>query len=242
MRSLLFVPGDSPRGLDVGRQSGADVLILDVADLVAAGRKDETRRLVAGFSGALGDRPILFVRIHKLASSLAEEDLAAVMPAHPTGIVLPEVERGADVALLSVKLRVHEAENGIDDGATRILPVLAGTVGSFFSTGMMAIASGRICGIGWDAETLATKIGAQSVRDSAGTYTGAFSLARSATLLAASTLGVPAIDTLCPMTQHLEKDCAEATRDGFTAKFASHPAQVPIIKNTETRAHTAGLG
>ena len=35
MRSLLFVPGDSPRKLDKGMASGADALILDLEDSIA---------------------------------------------------------------------------------------------------------------------------------------------------------------------------------------------------------------
>ncbi|MCB1453231.1 MAG: CoA ester lyase, partial [Rhizobiaceae bacterium] len=39
MRSLLFVPGDSERKLEKGLSSGADVLIIDLEDSVAAAAK-----------------------------------------------------------------------------------------------------------------------------------------------------------------------------------------------------------
>jgi citrate lyase subunit beta / citryl-CoA lyase len=32
MRSLLFVPGDSPKKLEKGMNSGADVLLIDLED------------------------------------------------------------------------------------------------------------------------------------------------------------------------------------------------------------------
>ena len=43
MRSLLFVPADSERKLAKGLESGADALILDLEDSVAAGRKASAR-------------------------------------------------------------------------------------------------------------------------------------------------------------------------------------------------------
>ena len=44
MRSLLFVPADSPRKLDKGMASGADALILDLEDSIAPERKAERPR------------------------------------------------------------------------------------------------------------------------------------------------------------------------------------------------------
>ena len=35
MRSLLFIPGDSPRKLEKGIGSGADALLLDLEDSIA---------------------------------------------------------------------------------------------------------------------------------------------------------------------------------------------------------------
>ena len=43
MRSLLFVPADSERKLAKGLESGADALILDLEDSVAAERKASAR-------------------------------------------------------------------------------------------------------------------------------------------------------------------------------------------------------
>ena len=43
MRSLLFVPADSPKKLDKGLTSGADALIVDLEDSVSADRKAEAR-------------------------------------------------------------------------------------------------------------------------------------------------------------------------------------------------------
>ena len=47
MRSILFVPGDSPRKFEKASQGEADALIIDLEDSVAAERKAEARQLTA---------------------------------------------------------------------------------------------------------------------------------------------------------------------------------------------------
>ena len=49
MRSLLFVPGDSDRKLEKGFGAGADVVIVDLEDSVAAANKAAARATAAGF-------------------------------------------------------------------------------------------------------------------------------------------------------------------------------------------------
>src|SRR5690606_1869954 len=79
-------------------------------------------------------------------------------------------------------------------------------------------------------------------RDETGRYTGVFALARSMTLLSAAAAQVAAVDTVFPAFRDLEAfaaDCAEAERDGFTARMAIHPAQVPIINAAFTPSQEA---
>ena len=49
MRSLLFVPGDSEKKLEKGFRSGADVVIVDLEDSVAAGQQGGGARDRRGF-------------------------------------------------------------------------------------------------------------------------------------------------------------------------------------------------
>jgi acyl dehydratase len=57
MRSLLFVPGDNRRKLDKALASGADALIIDLEDSVAAENKGEARRLALGYLREVVRRP-----------------------------------------------------------------------------------------------------------------------------------------------------------------------------------------
>src|SRR3546814_7184351 len=91
LRSLLFVPGDRPDRMEKALGLGADALILDLEDAVAPDAKPAAREAVAAFLGT--PRAItLFVRINPLDSDFIADDLAAMMPAVPDGIVLPKAE------------------------------------------------------------------------------------------------------------------------------------------------------
>lgn len=233
MRSLLFVPGDSPRKLEKGLGSGADVLLLDLEDSVAAPAKPAARETVAAFLRQRREGgPTLYVRINDLAGGLADDDLAAIMPARPDGVMLPKSNSGADVQRLSARLRVHEAENALPDGATRIIPIVTEAGAGVLSAGTYGGASRRLAGLTWGAEDLSAEIGALATRDAAGRYTDAFRLARAVTVLAAAAAEVAAIDTVFVDfrdTAGLEAECREAARDGFVAKMAIHPDQVAVI-------------
>lgn len=234
MRSLLFIPGDSERKLEKGFAAGADVVIVDLEDSVAPANKGLARQTAARFiierrsqTGAA-----IYVRVNDLASRLTDDDLAALVPAKPDGIMLPKSNSGQDVQHLAAKLRVGEAENGLADGAIRILPIISETPAGVLAAATYAGASKRLAGITWGAEDLSAAIGARTARDEHGRYTDVFRLARTMTILAAGAAEVAAIDTIFPdfrdMTT-LAAECAEAERDGFTGKMAIHPDQVPVI-------------
>lgn len=232
MRSLLFVPGDSERKLAKGLESGADALIVDLEDSVARDGKETARRLAAEFIAAVKDGPAIYVRVNDLSTGLTDDDLAAVMKAAPSGIMLPKSNSGDDVGRLGVRLRVHEAENGIEDGATRVIPIITETPLGVLNAATYARAGERLAGLTWGAEDLSAEIGAAATRDTAGAYTDLFRFARLSTILAAGAAEVAAIDTVFPNFRDeaaFYRDCLEGARDGFVARMAIHPAQVPVI-------------
>ncbi|MBM1170772.1 HpcH/HpaI aldolase/citrate lyase family protein [Microvirga arabica] len=240
MRSLLFVPGDSARKLEKGLTSGADVLLIDLEDSVALSAKEEARRVTAEFLNqqrTKAERPRLLVRVNGLTTGLIDADLDDVMQAGPDGIVLPKTVGGADVAHLGAKLAVREAEFGLADGATRILAIATENAAGVFALGTFAGASHRLMGMTWGGEDLSADLGAETNRGADGMYTDPYRLARSLTLLGAAAAGVDAVDSVFTNFRDmagLEAECREARRDGFVAKMAIHPAQVPIINEAFT--------
>jgi citrate lyase subunit beta/citryl-CoA lyase len=239
MRSLLFVPADSERKLKKGLDSGADVLLIDLEDSVALDRKAVARETAAAFIADKREaaRPALYVRINDLTTGLTDDDLGIVMAARPDGILLPKASSATDVEHLAAKLRVFEAENGIDDGATRILALMTENAAGIFSAATYRDPHPRLSGLTWGAEDLSAAIGARATRDANGCYTDVFRLARTLTLVAASAAQVAAIDTVFVDFRDIDAlnaECLDAERDGFTGKMAIHPAQVPVINEAFT--------
>jgi citrate lyase subunit beta/citryl-CoA lyase len=238
MRSLLFVPGDSERKLEKGFSAGADVVIIDFEDSVSPENKPLARRLAPDVIRARrGSGPSIYVRVNDLPTGLTDDDLAAVVPAQPDGIILPKSQGGADVQHLATKLRVAEIENGLPDGGMKIIPIITETGLGALSTATYPNASPRLAGLTWGAEDLSAAIGASATRDGLGRYTDVFRYARAVTILAASAADVPAIDTVFVDFRDLgslRDECIEAERDGFTSKLAIHPEQVPVINEVFT--------
>jgi len=240
MRSLLFVPGDSARKLEKGLGSGADALLVDLEDSVALSAKEAARKASAEFLAAArkeSNRPRLFVRVNGLTTGLIDADLEAVMAPGLDGIMLPKTVGGIDVSHLGAKLAVREAEYGLEDGATRIIAIATENARGVFALGTLAGASHRLAGVAWGGEDLAADVGAEVNRGADGLYTDPYRIARSLTLFAAAAAEVDAIDSVYTNfrdTDGLAAECRDAARDGFVAKMAIHPAQVPVINETFT--------
>ena len=240
MRSLLFVPGDSARKLDKAMQSGADALILDLEDSVAPSGKAAARRVTAEFMAATASepkRPRLIVRVNALTTGMTDGDLDGVMAGAPDAILLPKTVGGADVAHLGAKLAVREAEFGFADGATGIIALATETAQGVFALGTLAGASRRLSGVTWGGEDLSAVVGAEANRGTDGLYTDPYRIVRALALLAAAAAEVDPIDSVYTNFRDLEglaAECREARRDGFVAKMAIHPAQVPVINEAFT--------
>lgn len=240
MRSLLFAPGDSEKKLDKAFASGADALIIDLEDSVAAANKSAARALTRDFivhHRSAGRRPRLILRVNALDSGFCDDDIAEVAIAAPDAIMLPKAEGGADVQRASTKLAVAEARGGLVDGAIGIIAIATETAGAIFGLSTYANASKRLEGLTWGAEDLSADIGGEANRDSAGQFTPPYRLARDLMLFAAASARVAAIDTVYIDFRNeagLRAECEEARRDGFAAKMAIHPAQVAIINDVFT--------
>jgi citrate lyase subunit beta/citryl-CoA lyase len=240
MRSLLFVPADAPGKLDKALGCGADGLVLDLEDSVAAERKAAARLGAAEFlraAKARPARPCLVVRVNALASGLIDADLDAVVQGRPDVIMLPKAEGGAAVVHLDAKLTAREAMAGIADGAIGILPIATETAQALFLAGTYRGASPRLAALTWGAEDLSAELGAEANRDLGGNFLDPYRLARSLCLAAGAAAQVPAIDTVYVDFRNeagLRCECEAARRDGFSGKLAIHPAQVATINDVFT--------
>ena len=225
LRSLLFVPGDRPERFDKAVASGADALILDLEDSVAASAKTAAREAVAAHLREPRGAVRLFVRVNPLDTALCAEDIAALHGLAPDAIVLPKAEGAASVRDLAQRLAAASI-------AAPILPIATETPAAIFALGSYATAGVALAGITWGAEDLPAAIGAATSREDDGRYTPPYEVARSLTLFAAHAAGVAAIDTVYPAFRDLDGLTAyarRAARDGFTGMMAIHPTQVAAI-------------
>lgn len=232
MRSLLFVPAHDARKLTKALESGADALILDLEDAVPEADKVRARAMCAEFVAAHQARMPLIVRVNAASTGLLLADLAAVVGARPQAIMLPKCGGNADLLQLDAYLSALEVREGIAPGTLGVLPIVTETAAAMLQMGGYDPASPRLCGMLWGGEDLSADIGAVANKDDQGGYTAPYVLARTLTLLAASSAQVGAVDAVYTDfrdSDGLRAEAAQALRDGFAGKAAIHPDQVAVI-------------
>lgn len=241
-RSWLFVPADSARKIAKIPSSGADAAILDLEDAVAPERKLAARELaVECLGGRTEDGPELWVRVNPASSELFKNDLAEIVPARPSGILLPKPDSTEDVQLLDTQLTALEGKHGLSPGSTKVLPIATET-----AVAMVNLVSNlssftrlpeRVVGLTWGAEDLAAELGAFSNKGEDGELSFTYTLARSLVQIAAAAAGIVAVEGVHADFRDdagLRRMAERARRDGFAGMLAIHPDQVGPINESFT--------
>ncbi len=241
IRSWLFVPGDSERKLEKGRDNPADALILDLEDAVADDRQAIAREMTCAYLKERSDRSRqqLWVRINPLDHEFSLPDLAAVMPGAPDGIVLPKVYSAAEVNTLAHYLDALEASHGLERGSTKILCVATETAASLltFHTYLEGV-SDRLVAMTWGGEDLAAALGASdNQHPTSGDYDDPYLYARTMCLATARAVDAQPVGVVVVDYKDLaalEDDCLRDRKSGYVGKIAIHPAQSEIINRAFT--------
>jgi len=231
MRSLLFVPGDSERKFAKAITTEADALILDLEDSVAKDRKVGARAIVRQLLETHERTQKVFVRVNALDTGLTLDDICAVLPGRPDGIVLPKCVGAADIDRLALYLDALEAAFHLPARSVSIIAIVTETAEAVLRLISFGAPHPRLWGIMWGAEDLAASLGASGNREN-GQYRSPFVLARDLCLMAAAAAGVVAIDTVATEIDNLaalKDETIAARRDGFSAKALIHPKQVEVV-------------
>ena len=94
--AALFVPGSRPDRFAKAAGSGADAIILELEDAVAAPAKVTARQCVVAWKGVPACRT--FVRINGRRSPWFADDLSGLGSSSPDAVVLPKTESAEDSA------------------------------------------------------------------------------------------------------------------------------------------------
>src|SRR5207248_3613607 len=157
-RSLLFVPATQRRFVDGAARRGADAIILDLEDSVAASEKERARTLVpqAAEIVSRGGADVV-VRVNR-PLRLAVRDIEAAVGPGVLALALPKVDSPEHVRLLAEIVDEVEAERGLAPGTTRFIAMVE-TASAFFRIAEIARAHPRLCALHLGAEDFALSAG-----------------------------------------------------------------------------------
>ncbi|MFD7664072.1 HpcH/HpaI aldolase/citrate lyase family protein [Streptomyces sp. NPDC059788] len=229
----LYVPGDRPAVVAKALASGADAVVIDLEDAVAADRKPYALRATAELlaepqpapSGPdFGSAPAIHVRVNALTGPRAATEIRslAALPAL-AGLRLPKVDGAADI----VRAAAWAATAG-PGGAAGVPPLYALLESALGVEQAFAVATAHpaLCGLSLGEADLRAELG---VRDEDG-----LGWARGRTVIAARAAGLPpppqSVFPDVRDTEALALSCARGRALGFLGRAALHPRQLPVIE------------
>jgi citrate lyase subunit beta/citryl-CoA lyase len=236
-RSLLFVPVTQRRFVDGAARRGADAIILDLEDSVAASEKARARTLVpeAAAIVARGGADVV-VRINR-PLRLAVRDIEAAVGPGVLALALPKTDSAEHVRLLAEIVDEVEAERGMRPGTTRLIAMVE-TAEAFFRIAGIARAHPRLCALNLGAEDFATSAGILPEAE-------ALSMPKQMAVFAARAAGIMPLGFIGSVADFSDLDGFRETirrsrRFGFIGASVIHPSQIAIL-NEEFRAGAAEI-
>ena len=224
-RSWLFTPGSRPDRFSRAAEAGADVVIIDLEDAVAADEKAAARASALTYLSKPTSKPIqTALRINGLDTQAGISDLGALLEsdAAPDFLVLPKADGPGHLHILDRLLTARNLE-------TRLVGLIESARG-LAAAEATAAATPRVFGLMLGAADMAADLGSA-------TAWPPLAAGRSRLVLACALAGVTPIDT--PFfdvhdTDGLVRETADAVAFGFLAKAAIHPGQVATINKALT--------
>lgn len=234
-RSMLFVPVTARRFVEGAAKRGADAIILDLEDAVAASEKDRARTLVpeAAQIVSRGGADVV-VRINRPVR-MTVRDLEAVIGPGVQAIALPKAESPEHVQLVAEIIDELEAERGMAVGTTKMLAMVE-TCSAFFRIHEIAKAHPRLVALNLGAEDFALSAG--MLPEAEGLF-----MPKQTAIFAARGAGIMPMGFIGTVADFADLDAFRHTvrrsrRLGFFGASVIHPSQVHIL-NEEFRPSPA---
>jgi citrate lyase subunit beta / citryl-CoA lyase len=234
-RSVLAVPGSSPKMLAKAPGLAVDEVFLDLEDAVAPDAKAAARRnVVAALADGDWAGKVRAVRVNDLSTAWTFRDVLEVVEgagAHLDSIVLPKVTGPAHVAWLDLTLTQLERALGLEVGRIGIEPQIEDAAGLL---AVDAIAAGpRVQAVVFGPADFMASVAMRGLvvgEQPPGYEPGdAFHYPLLRILLAARAAGVQAIDGPYLQIHDVEGFRRQARRSaalGYDGKWVLHPGQV----------------
>ena len=225
-RSLLYVPVVSERFVAKAHERGADAIILELEDGVAASEKARARGMVAEAAPRVGQSGAdVLVRVNR-PWRLAVPDLEAVIGPNVRGLVLPKVDSAEHLLALAEIASSVESERGLEDGHTVFFPRIEGPKG-LLNVAEICAGHPRVVAVGLGSSdfTIATAMDAGGE----GNAIASFLVVNAAVAAGILPLGLTgAIVGFSDLDGF--RNSAQASRAmGLRGAPCVHPSQVPIL-------------
>ncbi len=230
VRSWLYVPGDGGERLDKAIGRGADAVIADLEDAVAASAKDDAREAVAAWvRGGSPSGVQLWVRVHAGEAGLLDVD--AVVAAGLTGVCVPKVASRTELELLDVRLAAAERSAQITVGRVRVMPLVESAQGLLAVHDLLR--APRVDQLQLGEVDLAADLGLE-VADSGLQLLHARSVVIVASAAAGALPPPAAVSREFRDLQRFRDDTDALRRLGFVGRVCIHPAQLAVTHEVFT--------
>lgn len=213
--------------LEKGFASRADILVPDLEDSVPVDEKANARTVTASFLPKLAAAGrALIPRVNALDTGWLEDDLAAVVSPHISGVSVGKIQGPQGIETIAKILDGLEKKAGLERGSVKLVPWIE-SARAIVKVYDICLSSPRIIAVALGAEDLTTDLGIERQGDDS-----EIEYASNVLCVAAKAADILALDT--PYfrfrdAEGLRRDALDAKKCGFKGKFAIHPAQIDVI-------------
>jgi len=215
-RSYLFVPGNRPDRFAKACAAGADAVVLDLEDSVAAEDKSKARAAIAAWT--IPAQPVL-LRVNTSGSQWFHDDLNLGGKPGVAGVLLPKAERVDEIRLVAGRF-----------GATvPVLPQIETAEG--FRNSLTLASAEHVQRLIFGSLDFQLDLGMTAEEEELLYF-------RSKIVLDSRLAGIrPPVDgvtTDIHSAERVRADALRARRLGFGGKMCIHPKQVPVVNESFT--------
>jgi len=225
-RSLLYVPVVSERFVAKAHERGADAIILELEDGVAASEKARARGMVPEAAPRVGQSGAdVLVRVNR-PWRLAVPDLEAVIGPDVRGLVLPKVDSAEHLLALAEIASSVESERGLEDGHTVFFPRIEGPKGLLNAAAICA-AHPRVVAVGLGSSDYTISTGMEAGGE--GNAIASFLAVNAAVAAGIVPLGLTGAIVGFSDLEGFRHSAQASRAMGLRGAPCVHPSQVPIL-------------